>query len=583
MNIRQISILLLVVILVVILNLFLFKSKEHFQTSYSIDINSQNKMAVLKNINNVANIPGIKSKIHTDNKCKKWSAYESCDSKDHSSSNDLNCQNTITGTQAGYCDCSKKNVYFSCDEYRKNFTCEEVCETQDPPQSLEFNGNSSMVLLKYLYNKNQGFTISFYIKKSEFISYPLKNQVLMKAFYEDNTPAFVLFLNKNSNICFYSYLTKKNICVTSQKIDNNWHFIAFGNHKNKQFIQIDGENQKHIDGINLDKNDNKTESTLQLYVGGHEELSEPYRFYKGLLGAIKIHKKFLSSNDLCSNNKYCNEQELPGINDNRCMFLPKGNTPLSCVKECKRNMNNNNCNIDQCLAKCELCDDSSLCKWKQKKSVCDIRKRPQPVVEDSDTCNFVPWGVDEKHCISECQTGDDKETYGGDLCSQDACTKICRSCPENDKHCSWKKLVVVEKKHRPKAPKNLIGMPKNNEIILRWDYNKFEDIDKFKIVYYKEGVDSEFYYKEKDTTNLDESTHLSIDRLENNQSYICGVVSINNQGASPLSNLVRVKPNANVEGFTSQRDHFQSNVTHSPPKRCTFFEALKGKTFDISF
>lgn len=599
-----------------ILLIILMNKYETFQMMYSI--NTNNKVARMYNITHSANIPGIDdtSTYQGNNKCISWNAYKSCNNKTRMRTDDLGCDEVIDNTQAGYCNCTIKNTVLGCNSNKANMTCNQACKQANPPKSLEFNGKYSFIRFNYKYNKSSGFTISFYMKMSPFMTLPYKNQTLLQGLDKNMKKVFLLYLNKDKKIGFKSY--KTNIDVTYDlKLNNNWQFISFGNLNTRQFIEVNGHKRKTIIGKNIDE---KNINYINLIIGGHryDYRNNELNYYKGLLGNINVHKKYLTSEELCKNNRYCKDyNDENDLNSNKCSFLPEGSNSFECIKKCKRNTMNNNCNIDDCIYKCETCEDKDKCKWKQKMSdFMEIDRPEQPTIENPEQCKFKPWGLNKKHCISECSEGENKNNYGGELCTKDTCNEICNKC-DNPDTCNWKKMPDDVNNKVPDPPQNLVGVLGDREVKLYWEFIPQNNITDYKIFYYENNNQENSlrvvtYNVNELVQNInrqDNSVRVTLDNLRNNVTYVIGVVAINSEGASTISRLIQKTPDEKYRSKNSrtsannnfpdlfsryfQYEYFQNpdnSVTtiddnleyqNTNSKKCNLLESLMGKTVEI--
>lgn len=579
----------LIIILVVILSVLLYvcfnKKTENFQVVVSPN-HDLSKVAKLYNIDYSANIPGIEAQdiYEVPNKCLKYAAMENCSSNTFVPSNDLDCSQTIQPTMNGLCKCTKKNVYLSCDPNRQLTNCNKICEEEVPPKSLEFNGKDSKVEIETSYVHNNGFTLSFYVKLSEFKRFPFKNQMILLAKNQKGNNRFLIYLNENRRVCIYSYETQLNY-IDPNELSTNWFSISFGNLLTNQFIQVN-DKRKLFTSMNIDT-PNESQSTLVLHFGNSSETETTYYPFKGILGNITMFEKYLDEVEVCQNNKYCGELNLDVESmAKKCVFSPSGNKITECIKKCNSDSINNNCNVEQCIEKCENCTDKEQCKWKKPDFTLSLNQPKQEVVEDPEKCMFKPWGVNESHCVDECFNGENRDKYGGEKCTQQACATLCKQCTDI-KFCPWLVPDKAEASNAkpPNPPHNFVGLPANKTILLMWSKpnSNNSDIIGYKVLYYK-AVNPEEGIKMYNINeqNIKNPLKYNLTGLTNDVTYNVGVVAINAKGASQLSNVIAVKPyntsmSAVVEGFQNP------NENENEDQGCNLFNSLRGKQINISF
>ena len=290
-------------ILIPILLLFLILVSRKTETfiddiKYSVEVNSNQKLAKLTNIEHSANIPGINNTdtYNLDNKCVKWAAKQSCTDSSRDPSNDLTCDNSVTKSNgSGYCDCSTDKIHIECNDNRKDFTCKEVCANSSPPKALEFNGKDSKVEMDFETETQGSFSVNLYIKLSGFIRFPYKEQIVLLILdATNNDKIFMLYVNTNRKMCYYSHISEQNY-ISDVELGTDWRNITFGSKYNKQFIQIDDIRKEFIGAMTQ----NKYKFIFGGYPQQHENDSDNLNNFKGLLGNIKIYKSYLSNEYIC--------------------------------------------------------------------------------------------------------------------------------------------------------------------------------------------------------------------------------------------------------------------------------------------
>jgi hypothetical protein len=364
----------------------------------------------------------------------------------------------------------------------------------------------------------------------------------------------------------------------------------------EQFIQIDNTRKEfgHSNMENMDKCMFIFGGYSEKYIGDKDNLNN----FKGLMGNIKIYKEYLSKEDICKNNKYCGDITNFSYDD-KCMFRPQGTSLISCIQKCKDNMYNNGCNIDQCLAKCENCENKYDCKWKIEKKTCSNSHEPeQPVVENPDKCEFKAWGIDKNHCVSECSEGENRDKYGGHLCNKAKCADLCNKCTDQQ-FCTW--LIqnnTNASASSPNPPLNFIGVPSNRMVLLMWSSPNSNNspIIGYKILYYKAQAPKDGVFMKHITEDqITPSLKYNLEGLENNVVYNIGVIAINRLGSSSLSKLISVKPRDTSSGmlletFVNPNSNEQSTngtadddtiLRMKMTRKPTLFDSLRGKSFEI--
>ncbi len=246
-----------------------------------------------------------------------------------------------------------------------------------------------------------------------------------------------------------------------------------------------------------------------------------------------------------------------------CNYNPKGTTELICRDDCMESIKSDafcgKTNEDKsrnCAMMCRNCD-SPQCLW---------LKREEKIRNTSSVCGFVPWGPDKQACEDRCMNLEDRDLWGGDKCTQDACRQICDSCKDND-YCKWldkdTSLDFLNKKEKstidPNKPlkQEIRAVPGNRKIIIQWvtkELSKKEDeIMGYVIQYYKtftslDGIFTKNISKDildKDLNNKNNT--FMIDNLENGKNYSISITAINDNGSGEQSNIVSVTPSADIK------------------------------------
>ena len=574
--------------------------KENFNYNISPSSNGETN-AKLFNISYSANIPGINSNniYNLPNKCVKFEAYASCQNNNRNPNEDLKCTDQINHNMNGVCKCLKKDVPVKCDPSKKITNCNDICKKNYQPKSLEFNGNStdpSRVSTNLIYENKLGFSISFYIKLSNFKRFPFRSQMIMNAKNENGEDIFMIYLNRDRKICLYSYKNDINY-INPTTLNESWYHVTFGNKVEEQFIQVNDKRKMFVN-MKIDKL-NTLQTKLKFDFGSlppsRNMQNNIHNPFKGLLGNITTYKRYLSKLEICKNNKYCGDTTNIENEDSqiKCMFRARGNDVVGCIRKCKVNMYLNGCNIDECIQKCDTCEDKDLCKWKKSREIYSNLNQPVQVEvneEDAEKCEFLPWGLNESHCTDECVNGKNRDKYGGDKCNQIECAKICKSC-ENTRFCPWLvKSSSPQIAKVPNPPFNFVGIPASNSILLMWSgpSNNGSDITKYKILYYEASNPQKgINMKELSGSDIQGDLKHTITGLKNDITYNVGIVAINSIGASKISRVISLKPRGTLENIEGFQNFNSSNTEKTPEKKqeeneCSLFNSLRGKTLEIS-
>ena len=557
----------LIIILVLVLVAI---SYENYTEYISPDVN-RNNFAQIKNVEFSANIPGVNdtSIYENENKCLKFEANSDCSSGTRSPYSDGDCLKEITSSTSGKCKCLKKDVDITCDGRRTDTNCEKICSESYKPKTLEFNGKDSLVSIEQEINATEGYTISFYIKLPNFLRFPVRPQLICLAQSSNKSELYEIYINENRILNIFD--TKNAISYSIDKpLDNEWHIVSFGSSNSNQFLQLDGKRKEltNIDAFS---------ESITFFFGNYPDdydSTKKYAAYNGLLGNIGIVPKYLLPKDI--------EPMLSVDTELKCIYAPGGNTMGECIRKCRSS--NTNCNIDQCIMLCETCQDKDACKFLKADKKCSFNEPDQEVVENPDKCFFKPFGTSEAHCVSQCSEGFNKSYYGGDLCTQTSCSKICKGCTDM-KYCQWLDKTKAQKGETqvPNPPHGLIGLPANNMALLQWNQpaSNNSEIKGYKVLYYKSRAPEQgvFMYSINEDL-LRTPLKYNLRGLDNGVQYIIGVVAINSVGSSKISKLISVTPgNSRMEGF---QNYENQDTENDDLQGCNLFNSLMGKEINIS-
>jgi hypothetical protein len=244
-----------------------------------------------------------------------------------------------------------------------------------------------------------------------------------------------------------------------------------------------------------------------------------------------------------------------------CNYNPKGTTELSCRNDCIESIkSNNSCGStseeksNNCSLMCQNCD-SPQCLWVKNN-----------VKNTNIKCNFSPWGADIQACQDRCFNLDDRELWGGDKCTENACKKICENCNDRD-YCKWlgkdTSLDFLESNEDevvdPNIPKKqtIRAIPGNGKIIIQWVTNELQETENeimgYIIQYYKtftliDGIITKNILEDELDNNIKNknNTYL-IDNLENGKNYSISITAINEFGSGEQSDIVSVTPSADIK------------------------------------
>ena len=246
-----------------------------------------------------------------------------------------------------------------------------------------------------------------------------------------------------------------------------------------------------------------------------------------------------------------------------CDYNPKGTTELACKNDCMESVKSNNLcgstneeKSNNCSMLCQNCD-TPQCLWV---------KKDKQLKNTNVKCSFAPWGPDIQACQDRCFNVDDRELWGGDKCTEEACRQICENCNDRN-YCEWlgkdTSLDFLEKKKDevidPNKPKkqNIRAIPGNGKIIIQWVTdelkNKENKIMGYIIQYYKtftliDGIFTKNILEDELDNNLKNknNTYL-IDNVENGKNYSISITAINEFGSGEQSNIVSVTPSADIK------------------------------------
>jgi hypothetical protein len=179
-----------------------------------------------------------------------------------------------------------------------------------------------------------------------------------------------------------------------------------------------------------------------------------------------------------------------------------------------------------------------------------LRKQREKAAAAAAKCNFVPWGDTIRSCIDRCASIEDRDSWGGESCTDNKCYKICKNCTNN--HCKWNDPAKAADVFVGSLPlKQVIkAIPSENKtgIKVMWRSNE-NDIKSFLIYFYKtyDSNNSIFTQKIEKKVNNNYIEEI-VENIEENQYYTIGICAINNDNkVGPISNLERVK----TDGLTS--------------------------------
>ena len=401
--------------------------------------------------------------------------------------------------------------------FNKGFAINNEKQYQND-RSLKFNGIDSVVEIgnpkvNDLY-KNQAFCMGFYIKLSEYFRIPSKRQVLASCY---GPLIWTLSLNETRKLEFS--VKEKNsefasIIVTNNKINDEWHYVCFGQNSYQQFLQIDQFRNQKASPIFEMKNE-----PVNVILGADGPTPRYTKFFDGLIGQPRIYNKILTKNQVCSLSNLCDrekyklhlmdaetsldrdtnidtlETDSDSATTNNCLFKAKGKREIDCLKDCYDFKDVNGCDIEDCMKICGSCQDSGLCEWKQKsREFSRPQPRNNPDMKDVE-CRFRPYGENIKQCVEICNDFSEN-------CDDSRCLSICNDCVStgegknnNEKishaksWCKWLEDDVESDSNTPQAPPNpprLFGVSGVNSIELLWNKpTSNPEVTDFMLMYYE--------------------------------------------------------------------------------------------------
>lgn len=181
----------------------------------------------------------------------------------------------------------------------------------------------------------------------------------------------------------------------------------------------------------------------------------------------------------------------------------------------------------------EICHISNMC--------------PVIVPEESDKCEFIPRGLNESDCVSNCKALN--------KCDLSYCQELCKNCIDYDQ-CKWIKRPLPKEEdkkdtsiHTRPYPPVIRVLPRNKELLLEWakPYDGGSPITNYLVmVYDKFNPESGVKLSVTAEPECEECNHI-ITGLKNGKFYDVSIRAINNQGLGEISNIVSESPNGPVE------------------------------------
>ena len=277
--------------------------------------------------------------------------------------------------------------------------------------------------------------------------------------------------------------------------------------------------------------------------------------------------------------------------DLKCGWIPVGNTPFDCIKDCVDNKSSYpGCDFDKCYESCQKCDKPENCKWLYKTSTASI-KRKQPIVRSDVTeCKFSPYGNSIENCINECSQRMDKIDYGGSYCTKTSCANLCYKC-DDENWCSWKTSMNF----KPPESTILFGSSNQiNKINLYWDEKEY--VKYYLIISYeKQNPDRTLKIDKLYTDKLQKQLNkirYTIEDVELNIDYNFYILCVNDYGISLPSNEISIKISSSDYVNDSNNQNIKMrDQTVNKLVRCknydqtsisnTALDLFKGKNFNI--
>jgi hypothetical protein len=211
--------------------------------------------------------------------------------------------------------------------------------------------------------------------------------------------------------------------------------------------------------------------------------------------------------------------------------------------------------------------EEDVCKlYNSDTNYCDIIK-----------CNFKAKGITRLDCITECNKLND--------CDQVECQEKCISCSDSN-HCKWIDPLDTNSQDSydidlPDAPNPIRATPyEDGQILLDWTAPNANGgtIKSYTIVIYESfNKENGINVRQLANSNCYQCEYL-ITGLKNQIYYDIGVVSINEAGASDISNIETIAPNGPLKSedispllMTSDDEvnkELQSSYTDVNPVKC---------------
>lgn len=238
-------------------------------------------------------------------------------------------------------------------------------------------------------------------------------------------------------------------------------------------------------------------------------------------------------NDQNDQNEQQNDQNIVlGTDISRmCSFTPSGSTEGECIKKCIDDKDTTSCTVNDCISRCGVCEDTSLCGWLTK----EFDDSDKESIETT-SCKFKPYGNSKEECKNACM---DSCEHGG-TCNQKMCSDICNSC-DNRNWCWWLTLDTA----KPGKPV-IFGHSELNKITIFW--NELDNCKKYMImVYEKKDPNNTLQLNTLHSSDIDETMrqgqHIKyvLDNVKNNVEYKIYVVGSNANGLSLPSNEITIE------------------------------------------
>lgn len=364
----------------------------------------------------------------------------------------------------------------------------------------------------------------------------------------NNNKNEILSFNLENKMCLLK-LDDEIIIQTKQLLEDNLYFIMLTIEKSNIKIQInsnykiDRDIEKNIDINNVILFNTKEKNTKKLEVGN-----------------IKLFNKFYTTKEICDKSNFCvyRIDKCSSITDNNKCNETINYYGLECKDYVECDAINpysvyesNTCKIITDREKCEKNNKcriiSSSCEPKRKIVSETINNNINNTEKIVKNCLFVPEGDNKLHCLDKCLS---QKRYNetNELCDENYCKNKCESCDNNVK-CKWLSTKIEEPisiYKIPKAPK-IKGYSGDKMIKIIWIKPKSDTIITNYTIILESPKTPELLEINFPSDLKCETCEYTIKNLENDILYNIYLIASNQEGNSPSSNIISIKPINNSE------------------------------------